>query len=194
LADWIGVDMGNRNWKHTPEAKLKIAAGKLGEKNPRFGKTNEQSTRWKGDAVGYCGVHDWMTENFGQPKHCESCGTTDENNRYEWANISGEYRRDRSDFIRLCKRCHNDMDGVNAHQVGAPPRKNRAMTKRAGKTVTSRYKGVRASGHGTWRATLKVAKDIRNLGSFPTQEAAAVAYNNAVIDAYGDDGFINEIE
>jgi len=49
------------------------------------------------------------------PSKCEFCGTT-QAKRFEWANIDGEYRRNLDDFIRLCKKCHNDYDGVNAWQ------------------------------------------------------------------------------
>lgn len=30
--------------------------------------------------------------------------------RYEWANISGEYKRDRSDWVMLCPSCHRKID------------------------------------------------------------------------------------
>ena len=101
---------------HTPEARAKIAHSRMGTKNPMYGKTNEQHPNWKGDDVGYYGLHDWLTARFGQPIGCEWCGEDDPEKRYEWANISGEYRRDRDDFVRLCKKCHNDYDGVNAWQ------------------------------------------------------------------------------
>lgn len=180
--------------KHTVESRAKIAASKVGAKNHRYGKTEGQSRNWKGDAVGYYGVHDWMTSRYGQPKHCEECGSTDPRKRYEWANISGEYRRDRADFRRLCKRCHNIFDGVNAYQIGAPSRKNRPMRTVNGKPVSSRYKGVRDSGYGTWRATFSVGGKYKNLGTFRTEEEAARAYNRAVKEAHGDDAYVNEIE
>ena len=65
---------------------------------------------WKGDKVGYSGLHRWLKDRFGIPKYCEMCGTKDQNKKYEWANISGQYRRDRSDFIRLCTLCHRRWD------------------------------------------------------------------------------------
>lgn len=187
----------NESWRpkgrpHTPESRAKLSASKRGSKNPMFGKTEAQHPNWKGNQVGYFGVHDWMTSRYGQPNHCEQCGTTDPDTRYEWANISGEYRRERSDFIRLCKRCHNNHDQINVWQV-APSRRNRAMAAVNGKPVSSKYKGVRDSGHGTWRATLKVGGKITNLGSFPTEEAAAIAYNAAVLEAHGQDAYLNEI-
>ncbi len=174
------------------EANARKAAAKVGANNPMHGKTGEASPRWKGEAVSYGGLHDWLTENFGQPKCCEQCGTTDPNDRYEWANVSGEYRRERTDFKRLCKKCHNDHDRVNRWQV-APARRNRAMKTVNGKPVSSRFKGVRASGHGTWRATLKVGVKVTNLGSFPTEEAAARAYNAAVLKTHGADAFLNDL-
>jgi hypothetical protein len=98
---------------HTDEARAKISAAMRGNDHSPTGK---DSPHWRGDEVGYGGLHDWMTKQYGQPVGCEDCGTTDPDKRYEWANISGEYRRDRSDFRRLCKKCHNDLDGVNVWQ------------------------------------------------------------------------------
>lgn len=65
---------------------------------------------WKGDKIGYFGIHTWLNRRFGRPKKCENCGTTDLNKRYHWANISGEYKRDISHFKRMCFHCHNKFD------------------------------------------------------------------------------------
>ena len=154
----------------------------------------DQNPNWKGDDVGYAAVHDWITRYHGQPAICDFCGTNDPSKRYEWANISGEYRRDRSDYHRLCKKCHNDFDGVNAWQQVA--RFEMSGSRKYGdKPVTSRYKGVRASGYGTWRATFTVNRKIRNLGTFATEEEAARVYNEAVLEHYGEgsSAYLNEI-
>ena len=37
------------------------------------------------------------------------CGDTT-STKFEWANISGEYRIDRDDWARLCCRCHRRYD------------------------------------------------------------------------------------
>lgn len=71
---------------------------------------NINNPRWKGDNVGYLALHQWIKRCYGKPKKCEVCGTTDKNKRYEWANISGTYRRDINDFKRLCKECHETFD------------------------------------------------------------------------------------
>lgn len=100
---------------HTPEAREKISQSKQGENNPHYGLTNELSPNWKGDDVGYWGIHSWVQRNYGKANHCEDCGDMNAP-RYEWANISGQYKRDISDWKQLCKKCHNDMDGVNVQQ------------------------------------------------------------------------------
>lgn len=60
---------------------------------------------WKGDKVGYSGIHRWIAKRLGKPTKCAKCNTTDAK-RFEWANISGEYKRDFTDWIRLCAKCH----------------------------------------------------------------------------------------
>lgn len=71
----------------------------------------ENNSFWKGDKVGYFGVHNWIYRKLGQPSICSDCGTTDPNKKYEWANISGKYLRDVFDYKRLCVRCHRKFDG-----------------------------------------------------------------------------------
>lgn len=71
---------------------------------------------FKGEAVGYYALHSWIRRHYGSPKECCLCGENNPSKRYEWANISGKYKRDINDFIRLCKKCHNNLDGVNICQ------------------------------------------------------------------------------
>jgi len=68
-----------------------------------------QNGNWKGEEATYSAKHTWMRTNFGTPSFCEHCKTT-ENRRYHWANISGEYQRERSDWLRLCVPCHKRND------------------------------------------------------------------------------------
>lgn len=83
----------------TPEHNRKIGEAIKGEKHGR----------WLGDGVSYKGLHLWLGRNFGRPSKCSRCGTT-EAKRYEWANVSGNYSRDREDYARLCVSCHHLID------------------------------------------------------------------------------------
>lgn len=67
------------------------------------------NNNWRGDDVGYQGVHIWMRKTYGQPEFCEHCKTS-EHRMYHWANISREYKRERSDWLRLCVPCHHRYD------------------------------------------------------------------------------------
>lgn len=71
----------------------------------------EQHPLWKGDRVSYSGLHYWVGRSLGKPKFCEHCGTKTAK-KYEWANLSREYKRDTNDWIRLCKSCHVLFDDV----------------------------------------------------------------------------------
>jgi hypothetical protein len=73
----------------------------LGENNPK----------WKGDKVGYVPLHAWLYRNLGKPNTCEYCKKTNLIGRnIHWANISGKYKRELSDWIRLCVSCHAIYD------------------------------------------------------------------------------------
>lgn len=85
----------------------------------------DKNPAWKGDDVGYHALHHWVSRHMGRPKLCSVCGQDDPSKRYEWANISREYKRDKGDWIRMCKKCHNDYDGVNIWQ------QNKRKTSRA---------------------------------------------------------------
>lgn len=72
----------------------------------------ENHFNWKGEEAGYVSLHTWVRSRLGTPSVCFICGTRDAN-RYEWANISGEYHRDLEDWMRLCKSCHVRYDKIN---------------------------------------------------------------------------------
>ena len=67
----------------------------------------ERHQHWKGDAVGYMGVHNWLRRHKPKAGACSNCGRV---GRTDWANISGEYRRDFDDYLELCRSCHIRAD------------------------------------------------------------------------------------
>ncbi len=73
------------------------------------GKVGKEHFNWKGNKVSYPALHAWVTRHKGSPQKCEHCGTT-EQRKYEWANVSGKYKRELSDWIRLCTKCHRQFD------------------------------------------------------------------------------------
>lgn len=68
-------------------------------------KKGKDNPGWKGDDVGYSGLHQWVRRELGEPNKCEKCETT-KAKKYEWANISLKYKRDLNDWKRLCVSCH----------------------------------------------------------------------------------------
>lgn len=71
----------------------------------------QENPKWKGDSVGYFGLHNWVRYHKGKPQFCERCGSANEGIRkYHWANISHKYLRDLNDWIRLCVSCHKKYD------------------------------------------------------------------------------------
>jgi len=59
----------------------------------------------------YGSVHHWIKRVAGKPTHCESCGISGgESTLYDWSNKSGLYLRRRSDWQRLCRKCHINFD------------------------------------------------------------------------------------
>ncbi len=70
---------------------------------------DEDSPNWKGNKVGLAALHQWVERKKGRPRRCENCGTT-KAKQYDWANISGHYKRDVTDFKRMCRSCHAKYD------------------------------------------------------------------------------------
>ena len=85
--------------KRSEETKKKFSLAKTGERSPV----------WRGNKVGYWGLHHWIRHHLGSAKECKVCGGFF-STYYEWANISGKYKRDARDFISLCRRCHTNYD------------------------------------------------------------------------------------
>lgn len=84
------------------------------------GRKGPENPMWKDEGISYAGIHKWMYREFGRPQKCDECQDT-VYHRYEWANISGRYLRDRSDWIRLCVPCHRKRDGTQ-HPIGGVPK------------------------------------------------------------------------
>lgn len=69
--------------------------------------TGLNNFKWKGDKVGYFSLHTWVQRQLGKAKECIECSS---NKNVQWANKSHEYKRDITDWISLCKKCHCRYD------------------------------------------------------------------------------------
>lgn len=89
--------------------------GKTGFCNPCFmselnkNKKGSNNHLWKDKDAGYITQHQWISRNYGNASRCTECGILNAK-RYYWANISGEYKRDISDYKELCRSCHGKYD------------------------------------------------------------------------------------
>ncbi len=104
----IKANRGNsyrKGKKLTEESKRKISENRKGQ---MMGKENH---KWKGDKVGYNALHTWLHRVLGQPKKCDSCETDGlTEHKIHWANKSKMYKREISDWTRLCAKCHYHFD------------------------------------------------------------------------------------
>jgi hypothetical protein len=73
---------------------------------------NENNHNWKGEKVGYCALHTWVKRKLGIAKKCEFCGEkkTSLPNSVGWANKGHTYKRNLTDWISLCIKCHSSYD------------------------------------------------------------------------------------
>lgn len=64
-------------------------------------KFGPDARRWKDSKAGYTAIHMWLTKHYKKTS-CEHCGKQKNKvSRLEWANISGEYKREREDYMVL---------------------------------------------------------------------------------------------
>lgn len=67
--------------------------------------------RFRGTKAQYAGIHAWVKIQLGKPNRCVKCNiTVDSPYKIHWANISGEYKKDINDWVRLCSSCHFIFD------------------------------------------------------------------------------------
>lgn len=84
----------------------------------RVGKcrSGDKINTWKGDCVGYDGLHHWIRRHKPPSETCEHCH---QKKPLQAANISGEYKRDVNDYIWLCRKCHTAYDEIPAKMWAA---------------------------------------------------------------------------
>lgn len=119
------IGMRNFNWKGGKPKCIDCGKETVSYEAKKCGSCNNKSrvgvnnAAWKGDEVGYVALHNWVHQWRGKPTSCEHCGVEGEilmrndGMRYwsiQWANKSGEYLRDLTDWLGLCISCHRVYD------------------------------------------------------------------------------------
>ena len=64
---------------------------------------------WKGDDVGYVGLHMWIRRNFPKPELCHLCR---EKQPQEVACITSIYNREFKNWAWFCRKCHYLYDNL----------------------------------------------------------------------------------
>jgi hypothetical protein len=72
----------------------------------------DKNGNWKGDDVGYSGIHFRIKKRLGEPRYCEVCKKTNKK-KYEWSNKDHKYSLKVNDWQRLCSSCHKKYDLLN---------------------------------------------------------------------------------
>ena len=102
----------NKGKRLSKEHIKNLVRSHIGKKFPE--RAGENHYNWKGNKVGYMGLHNWIRKQLGVPRLCFYCKST-KAKRYEWANKSGKYKRDLKDWVRLCVSCHK-LDSIKIHK------------------------------------------------------------------------------
>lgn len=96
----------------TSEDRLADGRGKFCSKVCMYKYRNPKPIK---ETAKYSALHKWVAAKLGQPLECENCGVKGRNTyQFHWANISGSYDRDLTDWARLCAKCHwhYDREGI----------------------------------------------------------------------------------
>ncbi len=107
----ICIDCGKLIW--IPSIRCKSCTAKIRKPSKITRQKMSESQRgdkahsWKGDKVGYYGLHDRIRKIKPKPKLCVRCNKKPP---YDLANISQEYKSDVNDFEWLCRKCHMEKD------------------------------------------------------------------------------------
>ncbi len=75
-----------------------------------FRKMKKDDLRKYKQYLEYKKIHEWVKRNKPKQEYCTICNEIKE---LELSNISGEYKRDITDFWYLCNHCHRLFDKIN---------------------------------------------------------------------------------
>lgn len=93
---------------------------------------------------------------------------------------------------------HRDNNKLNVQRNNlrtATPTQNNANRPASKVNKQSKYKGVcRNKGCNTWRANIQCGNKKIHIGSYDTEEEAAIAYNAKAKELFGEFAYFNEVK
>ena len=118
-----------RGIKHSLETRQKMSATRTGQRWSSAKRASMEKAivrgpdhpDWKGDNISYSTLHQWVNRALRKTGACTVCGAL---RITQWANLSGHYRRDLSDFAEMCVPCHLRHDWT-LRLAGFPPKRQR---------------------------------------------------------------------
>jgi hypothetical protein len=95
----------------------KISVAMRGNRNFRKEHTQHRTDVGKRE---YEDIHAWVRKTLGKPSTCWYCKRTDLfGHSIHWSNISCQYKKDVTDWVRLCAKCHLAYDNgtINIDEI-----------------------------------------------------------------------------
>ena len=139
MSYWKGRKRGPQSPEHRAKTVINLKPGwNKGLKG--VGAVGIKHGMWKGDEVGYYGIHSWIKRTYGSPKLCEEPLCDGISRIYEWAKVKGKpYVRKRENFIQLCHKCHANYDKYFSKAMDIIEKKRKGNTYRRIDLVGQRF-------------------------------------------------------
>jgi len=118
---------------------------------------------YKGDEVGYHGIHKWLAKTYGRPTLCENIECNGFSITYHWALKRGyEYQRKRKNFLMLCASCHKKYDITDQVRRNLSLAKKGKPSNRKGTTISEEGRlNISEGSKKAWTSDRRVAQALR---------------------------------
>lgn len=106
-----GIKFSDEHKRKIGEANKDNLTGLKNGELTRFNKIDFHACDLVGGLNQYRYIHKWVEKKLGKPTKCSCCGEDGLTERQiHWANLSKEYKKDIKDWVRLCVKCHYNID------------------------------------------------------------------------------------